>query len=362
MSSEKNPLEGELPEANQLYNDPGISEADLISQTHEVPSQIISSNSKRHTPLYRRRGFRNVVALGMSTLALGAALFLGGCGKSKSPPQETTQQTVQEQVVEQPSQETQQPTPEDIIVMRDPNEVSPRIVREIRESLGGLAYVDSEGWIHPNEVDGTYGNYEYDFSDPNQVVLAFMEAISNNDRELYDSVWYLPYIIISMYTDILQLERSTIQINERERLALQKVGGIAGEGQPLTENEKIVLLNLVDRYTQDESELFSEGVYIIVNKYKVFEITPESDKHDYERLMETYRTIEYDQRKCQPVLGEDLCPDIEDVYFLRIEGEGEVYAMPGEKVPLGFDVILLKVGDRYAVAYYERRKGAAIRV
>lgn len=359
MSSEKNPLEGELPEANQLYNDPGISEADLISQTHEVPSQIISSDSKRHTPLYRRRGFRNVVALGMSTLALGAALFLGGCGKSKSPPQETTQQTVQEQVVEQPSQETQQPTPEDIIVMRDPNEVSPRIVREIRESLGGLAYVDSEGWIHPNEVDGTYGNYEYDFSDPNQVVLAFVESLSNNNRELYLSVWYLPYVIAGICSDILQPEGSRIEINERERLVLLKAVGLE-DNEPLNNNEKRELLHLVDRYIQEIPQLFRRGKYIIVDKYIISEITPGYDENTYERLLEIYRVIQEDQRKFQLTLGEDLCPDIEAAHFLRIDGEGEVYAMPGEKVPLGFDVILLRVGNRYVVAYYTGRKGARV--
>jgi hypothetical protein len=345
MSFGKNPPEGELPEPNQLYNDPEIEDIDSFTP-----------NSKIHTPFYRRRGFKKTVAVGVSTLALGATLFLGGCGKPRSTPQGTAQQTTQEQVVEQQTpEETQQPAPEDIIVMRDTNEVSPRIVRQIRESLGGLAYVDSQGWIHPNEVDGTYGHYDYDFSDPNQVVLAAIEAINNNDRMLlYATLWYLPDIVEDMYYFYIVNEefiQENLRIGEREKSLLLKINGFISnpqnliENQPLNEAEKRMLLDLVYKYVQTlDSEMpeLSER-YGIIEKYRIYEF-----REEYPDLSRRYSSIEIKQRLYQPLLGEDLCPDITDVHVLTIECENSAY-----DTPFGFIAILLKISQKYVLAYFE---------
>ena len=43
----------------------------------------------------------------------------------------------------------------------------------------------SDGWVTPNNVDGSNGRYSYNFSDISQSILAYVEARNNRDGRLF---------------------------------------------------------------------------------------------------------------------------------------------------------------------------------
>ncbi|RLE12047.1 hypothetical protein DRJ04_06920 [Candidatus Aerophobetes bacterium] len=59
----------------------------------------------------------------------------------------------------------------------------------LKPYLDGLAWIDDEGWIYPDEVEkDKYGRYLYDFTNPEHVVLAKKEAYNNRDPSLFAKV------------------------------------------------------------------------------------------------------------------------------------------------------------------------------
>ncbi len=59
----------------------------------------------------------------------------------------------------------------------------------LKPYLDGLAWIDDDGWIYPDDVErDKYGRPLYDFTDPEQVLLANWEAYNNKDPSLLAKV------------------------------------------------------------------------------------------------------------------------------------------------------------------------------
>ena len=56
------------------------------------------------------------------------------------------------------------------------------------KNFHGLARKDFSGYIIPDSVDGSKGKYKYDLGDPEQTVLAYVEALDNSDGDLWFSI------------------------------------------------------------------------------------------------------------------------------------------------------------------------------
>lgn len=62
--------------------------------------------------------------------------------------------------------------------------------------LSKLARIDKDGWVYPNEVDrNPDGGYKYDFTDPEQLLLAIVESLNNKDKKLFRTTFSKKSII-----------------------------------------------------------------------------------------------------------------------------------------------------------------------
>ena len=64
----------------------------------------------------------------------------------------------------------------------------------LKPYLGGLASIDEDGWIHPNDIDfDGKGNPKYDLGDIEHAILARVEATDNKDIKLFTKLSWRAY-------------------------------------------------------------------------------------------------------------------------------------------------------------------------
>jgi len=70
---------------------------------------------------------------------------------------------------------------------------------QIKWPIDSLVRIGNDGWIYPNKIDKKNGEYKYDFNNAIQVILAFIEAINNDEIKLLRLVTHKEFTNTSIW-------------------------------------------------------------------------------------------------------------------------------------------------------------------
>lgn len=226
------------------------------------------AESEGHSHLGRK------IAIGGGILGAAFGAFLGYQALTNDSPKNTAEEV--QKALSNPKAQTQ--------VVENPNNYKDKAIQSLNNSikseslpkasgkpaLSDLAVVKDDGWIYPNEVDKNY-----DFSDPKQAALAWIEAFNNNDSEAFTNsttffskaghaLTYLRYVV-------LKTDKEPENYKEFSRL----YNGFFGKST-LTKEEFEKFSEMVDKYNRNwiksRNDQRKHGIHYGPEEVKKFKI------------------------------------------------------------------------------------------